>query len=194
MKHLKQRQINSHIKRKKFQEEVDHINERLNEISSKNFIDSSITEEFDSLPLLTSTKELLRKNKFVRMSDIQKQTLLYSLCGKDVIGVSETGSGKTLAFLIPIIECLQKEIFSSHSGIGAIIISPTRVLASQTFEVLKKLNGGELSIGLITGGLNFKLEQEGLKKFNILVSTVGRLKEHGEKSYFFNAEIENFWF
>ena len=50
------------------------------------------------------------------------------------------GSGKTLAFVIPLLECLWREQWTSLDGVGAIVISPTRELAFQTFEVvLRKL-------------------------------------------------------
>ena len=175
--------------RRLFDEEVDSINERLNNISKNNFVDPDLTDDFSSLPILESTKEELKKNKFIKMSPIQKQTLPITLCGKDLIGAAETGSGKTLAFLIPLIEVLKKNKYSSGSGIGAIVISPTRDLAAQTFNVLKNLiSGSELNAGLITGGMSFELEQEGFSRLNILIATVGRLKEHVENSQQFNTD------
>ena len=175
--------------RKAFDAEVDAINERINEIEKNNYIDPNVTEEFASLPILESTKAALAKNKFVKMSEIQKQTLLYSLSGRDVIGAAETGSGKTLAFAIPVVELLKKEKFSKLSGIGAIVISPTRDLAAQTNEVFKKLcKDTDLSVGLITGGMDFEMEKEGLRKLNIIICTMGRLLEHMGESETFNSD------
>ncbi|EAX89911.1 DEAD/DEAH box helicase family protein [Trichomonas vaginalis G3] len=175
--------------RKAFDDEVDSINERLNQIAHNNYIDPGMTDEFSSLPILESTKKSLEKSKFTKMSPIQKQTLLYTLCGRDIIGAAETGSGKTLAFCIPIVESLKKAKFSKMSGIGAIIISPTRDLAAQTFDVLKKLiKDTDISAGLITGGMDFEMEQEGLSRLNIIICTMGRLKEHMETTSTFNAD------
>ena len=175
--------------RKAFNEEVDLLNERLNEIEKNNYVDPNMTDEFASLPILESTKEALAKGKFVKMSPIQKQTLLYSLCGRDLIGAAGTGSGKTLAFVIPVVEALKKAKFSKLSGISAIIISPTRDLDKQTFEVTKKLiKDTDISAGLITGGMDFEMEQEGLTKLNIVICTMGRLKEHMENSPTFNSD------
>lgn len=174
--------------RKEFDEEVKNIDEKLDQIQSNDYIDLTLTDEFNSLPILQSTKDALKKNKFHTMSPIQKDTLLYTLCGRDLIGSAETGSGKTLAFLIPIIEVLKKKKFSHLSGVGAIIISPTRDLAAQTYEVLAKLiKGTELSAALITGGMDFESERQGFQRLNILICTVGRLKEHMESSYTFDA-------
>lgn len=59
---------------------------------------------------------------------------------KDVVVEAVTGSGKTLAFLIPVIERLLRleEPLKKHH-VGAIIISPTRELATQIYNVLLSL-------------------------------------------------------
>ena len=61
------------------------------------------------------------------------------LKGRDVLGAAKTGSGKTLAFLIPAIEHLYKANFTQKNGTGVLIISPTRELATQIFNVAKDL-------------------------------------------------------
>ena len=185
-----QRRADTRDRHQRFEEELGAIQDRLNRIEKNEYIDPDGTEEFSSLPIFDSTKEALAANKFVKMSAIQRQSLLYSLCGRDVYGSSETGTGKTLAFLIPVVECLKKNRWGPHSGLGALIISPTRDLAAQTYTVLERLLGDSESIsaGLITGGLNFEEEQIGLQRLNIIVATVGRLKEHMETSPTFNAD------
>ena len=56
---------------------------------------------------------------------------------KDVVVEAITGSGKTLAFVIPIIEIIQKKSGSlKKHDIAALIISPTRELAQQIFDVI----------------------------------------------------------
>ncbi len=52
-----------------------------------------------------------------------------------MLGAAKTGSGKTLAFVIPVLEKLYREGWSMTDGLGAVIISPTRELAMQIFEV-----------------------------------------------------------
>jgi len=192
MKHKREfgsRKIQKLKERKSFNDELDSINDRLNRIAANNFVDPDMTDHFSSLPLFESTKQALQKCGFDVMSPIQKQTLTFTLCGRDLIGAAETGSGKTLSFLIPLIESLKRSSFSSSSSIGAIVISPTRDLAAQTYDVLKPLiDGTELSAGLVTGGMSFELEQEGFSRLNILIATVGRLKEHMENSHTFNTD------
>ena len=57
---------------------------------------------------------------------------------RDILGAAKTGSGKTLAFLIPVLERLFHAKWSKDDGLGALIISPTRELAIQIFEVCRR--------------------------------------------------------
>ncbi|KIV79045.1 hypothetical protein PV11_06635 [Exophiala sideris] len=77
---------------------------------------------------------------FPRMTPVQASTIPLFMGHKDVVVEAVTGSGKTLAFLIPVIERLLRleEPVKKHH-VGAIIISPTRELASQIFNVLISL-------------------------------------------------------
>ena len=56
--------------------------------------------------------------------------------GKDVVAMARTGSGKTASFLIPMFEKLQG---SSTMGARALLLSPTRELALQTFTFVKEV-------------------------------------------------------
>lgn len=77
---------------------------------------------------------------FARMTPVQASTVPLFLGHKDVVVEAVTGSGKTLAFLIPVIEKLlrNEEPVKKHH-VGAIIISPTRELATQIHRVLLSL-------------------------------------------------------
>lgn len=108
----------------------------------------------------------------------------YLLKGRDVLGAAKTGSGKTLAYLIPCFELLRRFEFKQKNGTGVIIITPTRELAIQVFDVAKKL--GEFhnkTIGLLIGGMNRRAESIKLEKgVSILVCTPGRLLDHIQNS------------
>lgn len=87
------------------------------------------------------------------------------------------------AFLIPLLEKLYRSRWDSSEGLGALIISPTRELALQIFEVLRSIGKTHsFSAGLIIGGKNFKEEQFRLGKMNIIVCTPGRLLQHLEQT------------
>ncbi|KAJ3178195.1 ATP-dependent RNA helicase dbp4 [Geranomyces variabilis] len=150
--------------------------------------DTSLSQ-FTQLPLSTKTSEGLTKANFVEMTDVQRASLPFALAGRDVLGAAKTGSGKTLAFLIPILETLYRTKWTQMDGVGALVISPTRELALQIFEVLKKV--GKLhsfSAGLLIGGKDLKAEQERVNKMNILVCTPGRLLQHMDQTPDFNCD------
>lgn len=63
------------------------------------------------------------------------------------------------------------------------VISPTRELAIQIFEVLRKVGQRHsFSAGLVIGGKNLQEERERLGRMNILVCTPGRMKQHLEQN------------
>lgn len=77
-------------------------------------------------------------NSFIIVFLLQAATVPLLLTSKDVVVEAVTGSGKTLAFLVPLIEILlrrQKDEKYKKFEVGALIISPTRELALQIYEV-----------------------------------------------------------
>ncbi|KAI0791502.1 DEAD-domain-containing protein [Irpex lacteus] len=146
-------------------------------------------QAFADLPISSQTKRGLKKASFVDMTDIQAKSLPVSLKGKDVLGAARTGSGKTLAFLIPVLERLYRSKWGAQDGLGALIISPTRELAVQIFEVLRSIGGYHtFSAGLVIGGKNLKDERERLSRMNILVATPGRLLQHMDQTIGFECD------
>lgn len=109
--------------------------------------------------------------------------------GRDVLGAARTGSGKTLAFLIPVLEMLYRAKWGHVDGLGALVISPTRELAVQIFEVLRTIGKfHSFSAGLVIGGKSLEDERERLSKMNILIATPGRLQQHLEQTTGFNCD------
>eukprot|EP00124_Ichthyophonus_hoferi_P005994 Ihof_evm1s1104 gene=Ihof_evmTU1s1104 len=144
---------------------------------------------FDQLPLSAKTLEGLKASGFVEMTDIQKTSLPRAIQGLDVLGAAKTGSGKTLAFLIPVLDRLYRLKWSDVFGVGAIIITPTRELAYQIFEVLRKMGRKHtLSAGLIIGGKDVAMERAVIGRMNILIATPGRLQQHMEQTPDFNCD------
>lgn len=109
--------------------------------------------------------------------------------GRDILGAAKTGSGKTLAFVIPLVERLYTEQWGPGDGLAAVIITPTRELALQIFEVLRVVGQKHhFSAGMITGGRkDFDGEQERINNMNILVATPGRFLQHLEQTIGFDA-------
>lgn len=64
---------------------------------------------FQDLPISEYTLKGLKEAAFIKMTEIQRESIPLSLKGHDVLGAAKTGSGKTLAFLIPVLEKLYRE-------------------------------------------------------------------------------------
>lgn len=142
-------------------------------------VDENLISQFSDLPITEQTAKGLKEASFVSLTDIQKKTIPISLKGEDVMGTAKTGSGKTLAFLIPTIESLIRNRITEYDGLAALIVSPTRELAVQIFEVLIKIGKyNNFSAGLVTGGKDVKYEKDRVSKMNILVGTPGRISQH----------------
>ncbi|KAH0625136.1 hypothetical protein JD844_033281 [Phrynosoma platyrhinos] len=134
----------------------------------------------------------LQEAQYRMVTEIQRQTIGLALQGKDVLGAAKTGSGKTLAFIVPALEILYREQWTSLDGLGVLIISPTRELAYQTFEVLRKVGKNhDFSAGLVIGGKDLKQEASRIHNINILICTPGRLLQHmDETSYFYASDLQ----
>jgi ATP-dependent RNA helicase DDX18/HAS1 len=140
--------------------------------SDKKFADLDLSEG-----LQKSIKEVLG---FEHMTKIQEKSIPHLLKGRDILGAAKTGSGKTLSFLIPALELLNKVKFAHTKGTGVIIITPTRELAQQIYDVAINLVAYQnRSVALIIGGSNKKFESiKLLKGAAIVVATPGRLLDH----------------
>lgn len=108
-------------------------------------------------------------------TEVQNAVIPACLAGKDLFVESETGTGKTLAFLVPILEMLDPNLAACQ----ALILSPTRELASQTQRVLKRLVGfadlGVESALLIGGAAPRRQEEELSQRPRIVIGTPGRI-------------------
>ena len=95
------------------------------------------TLRFENMPISKRTLMALSDAKLLVPTDIQVAAVPHALCGRDILGAAKTGSGKTLAFVIPLLERLYLEKWSRDDGLAAIVLTPTRELALQIFDVLR---------------------------------------------------------
>jgi len=143
---------------------------------------------FTQLPLSTKTLKGLKSSHFLNPTPIQSLSIPPSLRALDILGSAKTGSGKTLAFLIPLLERLHLLKWGPLDGLGAVVISPTRELAVQTFTQLRDIGKyHSFSAGLVIGGKSLKEERERLGRMNILVATPGRLLQHLDSTVGFES-------
>ncbi|MDR2267084.1 MAG: DEAD/DEAH box helicase [Christensenellaceae bacterium] len=113
---------------------------------------------------------------FTEPTEIQGKCIPAMLEKKDIVGRSKTGSGKTFAFSIPAIENIDLE----SKDIQVLILCPTRELAVQTTEEIRKLTTYKYSISAVAvyGGSGMSKQIEGIKKAKIVVGTPGRIIDH----------------
>ena len=134
---------------------------------------------FSDLNIENKLKRSIELAEFKTPTPIQSQSIPISLEGKDVLGTAQTGTGKTLAFTIPMLNKLLKD-----KQAMALIICPTRELATQVMETVLKLNVREIGIGnaLLIGGESMQKQLRQLKKgARIIVGTPGRINDHIER-------------
>ncbi len=113
---------------------------------------------------------------FEKLSPIQSEAIPYLLEGDDIIGQAQTGTGKTAAFGIPILQKVDPEF----RKLQAIILCPTRELAIQAAEELRKMAKYMHGIKIlpIYGGQEISKQIIGLKGVQIIVGTPGRVMDH----------------
>ena len=133
-------------------------------------------ENFRSIKIEESLKHSLSKMNFIKPTPIQGMAIPVALEGKDILGTAQTGTGKTLAFSIPLINklILDKDAF-------ALVMCPTRELASQVMEAIKSIISDKINIktALLIGGesMQKQLRQLG-NRSRIIVGTPGRINDH----------------
>jgi len=109
---------------------------------------------------------------------VQRKALPVALAGLDLVCMARTGSGKTCVFLLPLIQKLNEH--KSNVGIRAIVLSPTRELAVQTFKFAKDMSKFcDLRIISVIGGDPIEPQFEALSNQpDVLIGTPGRLMHH----------------
>lgn len=171
------------LKRKRDEEDLATLDQKVKDLNP----DEDKVIDFADLPLSRPTASGLEASHFKVLTDVQQKAVPLALKGSDILGAAKTGSGKTLTFLVPVLENLYRKRWTELDGLGALILSPTRELAVQIFEVLRKIGRYHtFSAGLVIGGKSLQEERERLGRMNILICTPGRMLQHMDQT----AELE----
>ena len=136
--------------------------------------------EFKDLKLSKEIQKAITDMGFEEATPIQSFSIPYMLEGKDVIGQAQTGTGKTAAFGIAALERVDPQ----NKGVQAVILCPTRELAIQVSEELKKLSKYKRGIEILPvyGGQPIDRQIRALKKgVQIIIGTPGRVMDHMER-------------
>ncbi len=134
---------------------------------------------FKGLGIHPDLFERLNELGFEHPTPIQYQAIPLANTGQDVIGVAQTGSGKTLAFTMPLLQNL------IETGSTGLVLLPTRELAIQVEETIRKIAGASnLRTAILIGGANPHPQIKQLKKKpHIIVATPGRLIDMVEQRH-----------
>ncbi len=150
------------------------------------------TPLFSTLSLAEQLLSAVKKMGFEQPTPVQLQSIPLALEYKDLLVSAETGSGKTAAFLLPTLHHLLTLPYGK-SGTRALVLTPTRELAQQIFKYCQQLTEfTDLKTGLITGGDDFRLQQNMLRRnTEIVIATPGRVLELMEQDIpnFSNLEV-----
>ncbi|HIR88559.1 MAG TPA: DEAD/DEAH box helicase [Candidatus Fimimorpha faecalis] len=135
------------------------------------------TIRFDELELSGPILRAVADMGFEATSPIQAQAIPVQLEGRDIIGQAQTGTGKTAAFGIPLLQ----KINPKSKKLQAIVLCPTRELAIQVAEEIRKLAKYMHGIKVlpIYGGQDIVKQIRSLKTgVQIVIGTPGRVMDH----------------
>jgi len=119
----------------------------------------------------------LQQLGYAQMTPIQAASLPLSLAGHDLIAQAKTGSGKTAAFALPLLTKLNPRSLA----VQALVLCPTRELAEQVTQEIRRLARGESNIKVLTlcGGSTLRPQMSSLEHgAHIVVGTPGRIMDH----------------
>ncbi|WP_058302111.1 DEAD/DEAH box helicase [Gorillibacterium timonense] len=135
-----------------------------------------MAETFIELGVRPVLARRLQQNGVAVPTPVQERTIPLILTGKDVIGQAQTGTGKTLAFVLPILEKVDTE----RDEVQALILTPTRELAIQITDEIRKLAPAVgASVLAAYGGQDVEGQIRKLKTApHVIVATPGRLLDH----------------
>jgi ATP-dependent RNA helicase DbpA len=131
---------------------------------------------FRRLPLSEATLANLERLGYLSMTPIQAASLPPALAGKDLIAQAKTGSGKTASFAIPLLAKLDPSRFE----VQALVLCPTRELADQVTQEIRRLARAEENIKILTltGGVKMGGQRNSLVYgAHIAVGTPGRIMD-----------------
>jgi ATP-dependent RNA helicase RhlE len=140
--------------------------------------------DFDHFGLDQRIVDAVKEMGYTTPTPIQSKAIPIVMQGKDVMGAAQTGTGKTAGFALPIIQRLLPHANTSMSParhpVRALVLAPTRELADQVAENVKKyIAKTPLKCATVYGGVDMDPQTQALRAgVEIIVATPGRLLDH----------------
>lgn len=147
---------------------------------------------FNHYPISQQMNEIIGRLGFKKPTEIQHEVIPQAFQKRNIIGQSQTGTGKTHAYLIPMFD----QIDSEQETVQKLIIAPTRELAMQIHEEIKKMieYGNEMNwtARLVIGGTDKNRELQKMKtQPHIVVGTPGRILDFMKEQAIRTANIDS---
>src|SRR3954466_3674526 len=131
-------------------------------------------QSFADLGVSQTVVAALQRRGIVEPFAVQRLLVADRLARRDGLAQSPTGSGKTLAFGIPLVD----RIDANGPKQAALVLAPTRELATQIVEELREIaHARALSIAPVYGGAGIDRQSKLARKAHVIVATPGRLED-----------------
>ena len=134
---------------------------------------------FTSLGLSPAMLRAVSAKAYMVPTPIQASAIPVALQGRDVLGSAQTGSGKTVAFALPLLQQFEASPMEVPRKVGALILVPTRELATQVGEEIRALAQHmtrPIKVSIVFGGVSINPQMMRLRGgTDIVVATPGRL-------------------
>lgn len=140
---------------------------------------------FKQYSLKPIINEIIDELGFHEPTPIQQKVIPAALRGESVIGQSQTGSGKTHSYLLPLVN----QIDESKQEVQFVVTAPTRELATQIYDEVKKIiefgdKEDVWTAKLLIGGTDKKRSIDKLKEQpHIVIGTPGRILDLIEEGH-----------
>ena len=136
---------------------------------------------FNELGLSEPILKAVSAEGYNNPTPIQAKAIPTLLKGQDIIGIAQTGTGKTASFVLPLLhDIVEKKLKRAPKMCSALILSPTRELASQIVDNINSYaKFTDITVTLVVGGVRPKAQIKALTAgVDIVVATPGRLLDH----------------
>ncbi|MFD0892954.1 DEAD/DEAH box helicase [Luteolibacter ambystomatis] len=135
---------------------------------------------FASFNLNPSIAKAIEACGFENPTLIQAKSIPIVMAGRDLMASSQTGSGKTASFVVPMLHRLMERPGTGRRGPRALVLTPTRELAVQVQEEVRRFGKfTNLTSGIVVGGMGYGPQYQLLSRpLDVLVATPGRLIDH----------------
>ena len=156
----------------------------------ENSSNTTIINDFDDMELRSTLLRGIYGFGFEKPSLIQRQAIVPIISDtRDMIAQAQSGSGKTAAFAIGTLQLVDEE----NNNCQTLILSPTRELAEQTYNVIEKISTNmEIKTVLLVGGQPIYNDMEKLRNKNhFVIGTPGRVTDMIKRGSFNTEHIKN---